>query len=127
MRPTHSHPIHAVGEVDPESTIPLDEFRVRQDRARAAAAERGVDGLIIWSRGGAPIDQAADLVYLANFYTQQPFIADHVGIGSARCHGALDPAARRSGDPRHRHPVVETGSHRRRRRAPGQRCRPTGG
>lgn len=43
----------------------------------------------MWSRGGGPIDQSADLVYLANFYTQQPFIAEHVGIGTARCHGAL--------------------------------------
>lgn len=81
--------IPGVSELDPETLIPLGEFHERQERARAAAAERGLDGLIVWSRGGGPIDQAADLVYLANFYTQQPFIADHVGIGSARCHGAL--------------------------------------
>jgi Xaa-Pro aminopeptidase len=81
--------IPGVTELDPERLIPSDEFRDRQTRARAAAAERGLEGLVVWSRGGGPIDQAADLVYLSNFYTQQPFIADHVGIGSARCHGAL--------------------------------------
>lgn len=81
--------IPGVSDVDPERLIPLEEFPERQDRAREAAAEQGLDGIVVWSRGGGPIDQAADLVYLANFYTQQPFIADHVGIGSARCHGAL--------------------------------------
>jgi Xaa-Pro aminopeptidase len=81
--------IAGVSELDPERLIPLEEFRERQDKARAAAAKHGLDGVVVWSRGGGPVDQAADLVYLANFYTQQPFIADHVGIGSARCHGAL--------------------------------------
>ena len=75
--------------VDPERFIPLEEFRERQGRARAAAHDLGLDGLVIWSRGGGPIDVSADLMYLANYYTQQPYIADHVGIGTGRCHGAL--------------------------------------
>lgn len=78
-----------VSDVDPERLIPLSEFTERQGKARAAAADAGLDGIVVWSRGGGPVDQAADLVYLSNFYSQQPFIADHVGIGSARCHGAL--------------------------------------
>jgi ectoine hydrolase len=75
--------------IDPEALIPAAEFAQRQAGARRAAAERGLDGLVVWSRGGGPVDMSADLAYLANFYTQQPFIADHVGIGTARSHGAL--------------------------------------
>jgi Xaa-Pro aminopeptidase len=74
---------------DPEHAIASEEFRDRQDRARAAAADRGLDGLVVWSRGGGPVDMSADVVYLANHYSQQPYMADHVGIGRARSHGVL--------------------------------------
>jgi len=74
---------------DPEHAISTAEFRERQDRARAAAAERGLDGLVVWSRGGGPVDMSADVVYLANHYSQQPYMADHAGIGRARSHGVL--------------------------------------
>ena len=74
---------------DPEHAIPTAEFRARQDRARAAAAERGLDGIVVWSRGGGPVDMSADVVYLANHYSQQPYMADHAGIGRARSHGVL--------------------------------------
>jgi len=74
---------------DPEHAIPADEFRERQDRARAAAADLGLDGLVVWSRGGGPVDMSADVVYLANHYSQQPYMADHAGIGRARSHGVL--------------------------------------
>jgi Xaa-Pro aminopeptidase len=75
--------------VDPEQLIPLPEFRERQERARRAAAEQGLDGLMVWSRGGGPVDMSADVFYLANHYSQQPYMADHVGIGRARSHGVL--------------------------------------
>jgi Xaa-Pro aminopeptidase len=74
---------------DPEHAIAAGEFRERQDRARAAAAEQGLDGLVVWSRGGGPVDMSADVVYLANHYSQQPYMADHAGIGRARSHGVL--------------------------------------
>ena len=78
-----------VSTFDPEHAIAPDEFRERQDRARAAAADRGLDGLVVWSRGGGPVDMSADVVYLANHYSQQPYMADHAGIGRARSHGVL--------------------------------------
>ena len=78
-----------VAPFDPEHAIPAAEFRERQDRARAAAAEQGLDGLVVWSRGGGPVDMSADVVYLANHYSQQPYMADHAGIGRARSHGVL--------------------------------------
>jgi Xaa-Pro aminopeptidase len=75
--------------VDPEQLIPRAEFAERQANARRAAAEQGLDGLVVWSRGGGAVDMSADVVYLANHYSQQPYMADHVGIGRARSHGVL--------------------------------------
>jgi Xaa-Pro aminopeptidase len=79
----------SVATFDPEHAIAPAEFRERQDRARAAAAERGLDGIVVWSRGGGPVDMSADVVDLANHYSQQPYMADHAGIGRARSHGVL--------------------------------------
>jgi ectoine hydrolase len=79
----------SVAVFDPEHAISPAEFRERQDRARAAAAEQGLDGIVVWSRGGGPVDMSADVVYLANHYSQQPYMADHAGIGRARSHGVL--------------------------------------
>jgi len=79
----------SVTRFDPEHAIAPVEFRERQDRARAAANERGLDGIVVWSRGGGPVDMSADVVYLANHYSQQPYMADHAGIGRARSHGVL--------------------------------------
>jgi Xaa-Pro aminopeptidase len=69
--------------------IPAQDFRARQDRARAAAQTAGLDGLVIYSRGGGPVDMSADVLYLTNHYSQQPYVADHAGIGTARSHGAV--------------------------------------
>ena len=75
--------------LDIEHAIAPEEFRARQEKARASAEQRGLDGLMVWSRGGGPVDMSADVVYLANHYSQQPYMADHVGIGSGRSHGVL--------------------------------------
>ncbi len=75
--------------LDIEHAIAPEEFRARQEAARRAAAARGLDGIVVWSRGGGPIDMSADVVYLANHYSQQPYMPDHVGIGSGRSHGVL--------------------------------------
>jgi Xaa-Pro dipeptidase len=75
--------------VDPWTAIPAEEFRARQDRARAAAQDAGLDGLVVYSRGGGPVDMSADVLYLTNHYSQQPYVADHVGIGTARSHGVV--------------------------------------
>ncbi len=50
----------SVAAFDPEHAISPGEFRERQDRARAAAAEQGLDGIVVWSRGGGPVDMSAD-------------------------------------------------------------------
>ena len=74
---------------DPWRAIPPDEFRERQRRAREAAAAAGCDGAVVWSRGGAFMDMCADVLYLSNHYSQQPYMGDEAGIGSARSHGVV--------------------------------------
>lgn len=74
---------------DPWQAIPSDEFRDRQRRARQAAAAAGFDGAVVWSRGGAFMDMSADVLYLSNHYSQQPYMGDEAGIGSARSHGVV--------------------------------------
>jgi Xaa-Pro aminopeptidase len=73
---------------DPWTAIPPAEFRDRQARARRAAAEQGFDAAIVYSRGGAFVDMHADVLYLTNHYSQQPYMGDEAGVGSARAHGA---------------------------------------
>src|SRR5207253_7257350 len=63
------------------------EFRARQDRAREVAGQQGFDGLVVWSRGGAFMDMSQDVLYLTGHYSQQPYMGDEAGIGSARSHG----------------------------------------
>lgn len=79
----------AEGTFDPWRAIPAAEFRERQDRVRAAASEAGYDGVVVFSRGGAFVDQFQDALYLTNHYSQQPAMGDESGIGSARAHAAV--------------------------------------
>jgi Xaa-Pro aminopeptidase len=74
---------------DPWRAIPADEFRARQHRVREAARTDGFDGVLVWSRGGAFMDMSADVLYLSNHYSQQPYMGDEAGIGSARSHGVV--------------------------------------
>src|SRR5436305_6909022 len=64
------------------------EFRDRQRRARALAAERGLAGILVWSRGGHTTDRFYDVQWLAGYTSQFPFIPDGPGW-SARSHAAL--------------------------------------
>ncbi len=74
---------------DPWRAVPAEEFKLRQQRARQAAEAGGFDGAIVWSRGGAFMDMSADVLYLSNHYSQQPYMGDEAGIGSARSHGVV--------------------------------------
>jgi len=76
-----------ISAFDPWKAIGPAEFRERQDKVRAAAADQGFDGAIVWSRGGAFMDMSADVLYLTNHYSQQPYMGDDAGIGAARSHG----------------------------------------
>jgi Xaa-Pro aminopeptidase len=74
---------------DPWTAIPPEEFRERQARAQAAAAGAGCDAAVVYSRGGAFVDMHADVLYLTNHYSQQPYMGDEAGVGTARAHGAV--------------------------------------
>ena len=56
--------------------ITAEEFGVRVERARAEAWARGLDGLVVWSKGGATLDHYADVMYLTNHYSMFPDIPD---------------------------------------------------
>ena len=73
--------------IDPWKVVPREEFLDRQRRAREATAALGLDAAVVWSRGGAFMDMSADVLYLTNHYSQQPYMGDEAGIGSARSHG----------------------------------------
>jgi len=49
-----------------------EEFLDRQRRATEAAAERGFDALVVWSRGGTSVDFYGDVFYLANHHSPFP-------------------------------------------------------
>lgn len=70
------------------SSIPGDEFRARQAEARQATEELGCDCAVVWSRGGAFVDMHADILYLTNHYSQQPYVGDEVGTTVGRSHAA---------------------------------------
>lgn len=74
---------------DPWRAISVAEFRERQDQLRRATGAEGCDGAVVWSRGGACLDQFQDALYLTNHYSQQPAMGDETGIGSARAHAAV--------------------------------------
>jgi Xaa-Pro aminopeptidase len=72
-----------------DAQIPTDEYGGRRDRARALAAERGLDALLVWSKGGNNFDTYGDVFYLANHYTSFPQLADNLPHWRARSHAGL--------------------------------------
>ena len=72
---------------DPWTAIGADEYRERQARARRAVADGGYDAAVVYSRGGACVDMYADVLYLTGHYSQQPYVGDEAGVGTARSHG----------------------------------------
>lgn len=65
------------------------EYADRRERLRAAAAERGLDGVLVVSRGANGADWGADIVYLTNHYSAFPQIPDRAGKWSGRGHAGL--------------------------------------
>lgn len=70
-------------------TIRAEEFADRRTRAEAAAAEQGLDALLICARGGGTLDRYGDVLYLANYYSPFPYIPDLPGQWTARAHTFL--------------------------------------
>jgi Xaa-Pro aminopeptidase len=55
----------------PDHAVPIarEEFVTRQRRAFAEAGARGLDALVVWSRGGTNADAHGDVKYLSNHVT----------------------------------------------------------
>jgi Xaa-Pro aminopeptidase len=69
--------------------IPAEEFAARREKAVEAARARGLNGLLIWSRGGTTVDYYGDVLYLANHHTPVPQIPDHAPAWSGRGYSVL--------------------------------------
>ena len=52
--------------------FPLDEYQHRWQRADEALLAQGLDLAIVWSRSAGTYDRCADLLYLTNYYGNQP-------------------------------------------------------
>ena len=52
--------------------FPLEEYEVRWKRVQEAMRARGLDIAVVWSRSAGTYDRCADLLYLANYYGNQP-------------------------------------------------------
>jgi Xaa-Pro aminopeptidase len=74
---------------DPWVAVARSEFVERQQRLRAAVAEAGLDAAVVWSRGGGGLDMGADVLWLTNHYTPQPYSGDELGASVGAAHAAV--------------------------------------
>jgi Xaa-Pro aminopeptidase len=56
--------------------ITAEEFAERRVRLARAAADRGLDAVLVWSSGGSTLDAFGDVFYLTNHYPVEPRGAD---------------------------------------------------
>ena len=69
--------------------IAATEYAQRRERLRDLAAERGLDGVLVVSRGANGADWGGDVLYLTNHYSAFPQIPDRPGQWSGRGHSGL--------------------------------------
>lgn len=77
--------------------IPAAEYAHRRERLRALAADRGLDGVLVVSRGANGADWGADIVYLTNHYSAFPQIPDRPGRWTGRGFSGLVMPANEDG------------------------------
>jgi Xaa-Pro aminopeptidase len=70
-------------------SVTIDEFIGRQRKATASANARGLDAILVCSRGGGTVDRYANVYYLANYYSAFPYVTDRRPDWSARGHPFL--------------------------------------
>lgn len=71
------------------SRTPRSEYENRWKRAQAVAKANGVEALVVWGKGGGPVDTANDLIYLANYSPVFPYAPDLPGHWSGLSHGVV--------------------------------------
>lgn len=72
-----------------ELAISRGEYESRWQAVRDACAEQSLEGMVIWSRGGATVDGYADVFYLAHHYTPFALAEDIPPTWSGRAHAAV--------------------------------------
>jgi Xaa-Pro aminopeptidase len=77
------------------SRTPAAEFESRWQRALVECTARGLDGLLVVSRGASSIDSYADVFYLSGHYGNIGFTPDFQDYWSGRSHSAVLLAPRR--------------------------------
>lgn len=73
-----------MSETDVINGIPHTEFGERRAELRTRLADRGLDGVLVVSRGANGADWGADVVYLTNHYSPFPQIPDLPPVWSGR-------------------------------------------
>ncbi|MTI68364.1 MAG: aminopeptidase P family protein [Firmicutes bacterium] len=69
--------------------VPFEEFKNRRTRCQEEVKNRGLKGVMIWSRGGGTWDRYAGVDYFANHYQQRCYLPDHEPLWSGRSHCVL--------------------------------------
>jgi Xaa-Pro aminopeptidase len=75
--------------VSEDLRIPKEEYKERQEKCRKAAAEKNYNALMVWSRGGGTVERYAEVLYLANHYSEYPFTPNLLPHYSARGHSVV--------------------------------------
>jgi Xaa-Pro aminopeptidase len=69
--------------------IPEAEYRDRARRLAVEVSARGLDAVVVWSKGGGTMDRYADVLYLTNHSSQFPHIQDVSPHWAGRAHSAV--------------------------------------
>jgi Xaa-Pro dipeptidase len=69
--------------------FPLDEYQERWRRVHAEMKRRGYEVAVVWSRSGGGYDRCADVLYLANFYSQASGQGLDTAVFNARAFSAV--------------------------------------
>ena len=56
---------------DLQSFFPREEYEQRWANVETAMRERGLDAAVIWGRSGGTYERHGDVLYLANYYSNQ--------------------------------------------------------
>lgn len=69
--------------------VSTEEHAGRIRSAQEETGRRGLDGLLVWSKGGATVDSYADVFYLCNWYTPIPRHQNQAPLWAGRGYAAL--------------------------------------
>jgi len=69
--------------------IPREDLAARREVARTRAHERGLHGLVVWSRGGPAVDYYGDVLYLTNHFPPISSAEPDTELWSGRSYSAL--------------------------------------